>query len=162
MSQDKRGPGKGVGVAAAAVIALAALLAQPWEGRRNTPYKDIVQVWTVCDGHTGDVEQRRYSNAECDQLLRRDLQEANDHVRRCIRVPMPVYTEAAFTTAVFNAGPKLVCGSTLQRKANAGDLDGACAELSRWDYAGGRKVRGLTRRRVAERALCEGRGVVLP
>ncbi|HHG5564729.1 TPA: glycoside hydrolase family protein [Pseudomonas aeruginosa] len=41
------------------------------------------------------------------------------------------------------------------RKLNAGDVRGACAELSRWVYAGGKKLGGLVRRRAAERELCE-------
>ena len=35
-----------------------------------------------------------------------------------------------------------------------GDPVGACNELTKWVYAGGRKVRGLERRREAERTLC--------
>lgn len=145
-------------VAAGGVLALAAAFVKPWEGRENVPYQDIVKVWTVCDGHTGDIEQRRYSDAECDKLLHEDLAEANAHVRRCITRPMPRQVEAAFTSATFNIGPRVVCGSTLSRLANAGDWPAACAQLLRWDFAGGQRVRGLTRRRVAERALCDSRG----
>ena len=43
----------------------------------------------------------------------------------------------------------------LARKTNAGDLAGACAELSRWTYAGGRQLPGLIKRRAAEREMCE-------
>lgn len=144
--------------AAVGVLALAAWLVKPWEGERNEPYRDIVGIPTVCYGHTGtDIQSRRYSDADCDQWLRGDLVAANDAVRRCIAHPLPKNAEAAFTSAAFNIGPHVVCGSQLQRKANAGDLAGACAELSRWDRAGGRVVEGLARRRAAERALCEGR-----
>ncbi|HGM8337746.1 TPA: glycoside hydrolase family protein [Pseudomonas aeruginosa] len=45
--------------------------------------------------------------------------------------------------------------STLLRKLNAGDVKGACAELSRWVYAGGKVYKGLVNRRKAERELCE-------
>jgi GH24 family phage-related lysozyme (muramidase) len=41
------------------------------------------------------------------------------------------------------------------RKANAGDMPGACAELSRWTRAGGNELPGLVKRRAAERELCE-------
>jgi hypothetical protein len=40
----------------------------------------------------------------------------------------------------FNVGDDAFCRSTLVRKANAGDIDGACAELSRWTYAGGKQL----------------------
>lgn len=149
--------GKIAAVAVAGIFALAAGIVRPWEGLETKPYQDIVGVWTVCYGHTGNVEQRRYSAAECDELLRSDLGIALGHVQRCITVPMRDYQAAALTSAVFNAGPRVVCGSTLQRYANAGDWPAACAQLDRWVYAGGQKVRGLVNRRKAERALCEGR-----
>lgn len=150
----------GLGIVAlvlSAVLAIAVPLVSKWEGREHVPYRDIVGVLTVCDGHTGpDIEQRRYTDAECDALLAEDLAEAQAIVRRCIKRPLQPNVEAAFVSAAFNIGPKVMCGSTLQRKANAGDIKGACAELSRWNRAGGKEVRGLTRRRAEERAICEG------
>ena len=62
---------------------------------------------------------------------------------------------AAFLSFAFNVGNGAFCGSTLTRKANAGDMPGACAELSRWTYAGGKQMPGLVIRRAAERQLCE-------
>ena len=57
--------------------------------------------------------------------------------------------------AAFNVGNARFCSSTLARKANAGDMAGACAELSRWTYAGGKPLPGLVKRRATERAICE-------
>ena len=54
----------------------------------------------------------------------------------------------------YNVGTGAACRSTLVRKANAGDLYGACDELLRWNRAGGRVLNGLTNRRKAERAMC--------
>jgi len=144
---------------AAAVLALAAVVVAKWEGVRYPPYRDVVGVWTVCYGHTGPdvVPGRTYSVAECKKLLEIDMAEADSHVRRCIRVPMKPHQEAALVSLVFNVGPRGVCGSTLQRKANGGDWAGACAELDKWKYAGGRVYRGLVLRRADERAMCEGR-----
>lgn len=47
------------------------------------------------------------------------------------------------------------CASTLARKANAGDMPGACAELSKWVFANKAKLPGLVKRRAAEREVCE-------
>lgn len=152
---DKSGKGGLVAVGVAAVLALTALFVQPWEGRRHTPYYDIVGVLTVCDGHTGkDIEQRIYSNAECDAFLKADLAIANSYVRKCIVRPLTTNQESALTSAAYNIGPRVVCGSTLQRKANVGQP--FCAELLRWDMAGGKKIKGLTRRRQAEYNMCIG------
>lgn len=143
----------------AAVLAIAAPLVMRWEGVRYTPYRDSVGVLTVCYGHTGPdiVPGRAYSKAECDALLDEDMAEADAEVRRCLPMPMLLHIEAALTDAAFNLGPRVVCGSTLQRKALANDWPGACAELDRWNKAGGREFRGLTLRRADDRALCEGR-----
>ena len=144
------------------VLAAAALLIQPWEGRELAPYIDAVGVLTVCYGHTGrstgtHVENRRYTDVECDALLEADMLEAWRHVERCITAPMNTNQAASLLSAAYNIGPSVVCGSTLQRYANAGDWDSACAQLDRWVFAGGQRLRGLERRRAAERAVCEGR-----
>lgn len=143
--------------AAAAVLGLAATLVMAWEGYRPAPYRDVLAIPTVCWGHAY-AENRSYTRAECEALLDADLQAAYADVRRCIAVPLKDNEAAALTSAVYNIGPRVVCGSTLQRLANAGQPAGVwCKQLLRWDRAGGRQVRGLTRRREAEARLCEGR-----
>ncbi|MCH5496505.1 glycoside hydrolase family protein, partial [Salmonella enterica subsp. diarizonae serovar 16:z10:e,n,x,z15] len=44
--------------------------------------------------------------------------------------------------------------STLLKKLNAGDQAGACNELKRWTYAGGKQWKGLVTRREIEREVC--------
>ena len=68
---------------------------------------------------------------------------------------------AAFGDAVYNLGPTIACNkqkSTAARLLDAGDLDGACNQLPRWDKArvGGVMVSlpGLTKRRAKEREVC--------
>ena len=73
----------------------------------------------------------------------------------CVKRPMNDGQKAAFLSFAFNVGNGAFCSSTLVRKANAGDMPGACAELSRWAYAGGKQLQGLVNRRAAERKLCE-------
>lgn len=159
--------GKSTASTIALVLALAMAIVKPWEGgARKDPYLDVVGKLTVCYGHTGaDVQQRKYTDAECDRLLTSDLGIANAAVRRCIRSPMNVNQEAALTSAVFNLGPTVVCSSTLGRLANAGNWPAACRELTDaknakgeplgWSYAGGDFYQGLRNRRFVERALCE-------
>jgi lysozyme len=65
---------------------------------------------------------------------------------------LTVNQHAALLDAVYTVGPRIVCGSTLQRKANSGEQ--FCDELLRWDHAGGKRIQGLTNRRRAEYQLC--------
>lgn len=152
---SKKAVGAGVGLAA--VLALAAPLIQRWEGVKYTPYRDPIGIWTVCYGHTGPevIPGKTYTIAECNALLDGDMREANLIVNRCIPGPKPLGVEAALTSAAFNVGHRVVCGSTLQRHALAGNWKGACAQLDRWKYAGGRVFRGLVLRRADERKVCE-------
>lgn len=139
----------------AAILAALVALVTLFEGYRPVAYRDVVGILTVCYGHTGAdvVAGKQYTRAECEAFLHADMAEANKHVRRCVP-GAPPSAEAAFTSAAFNIGPKVVCGSTLQRRALAGDWRGACAELGRWNRAGGKVLKGLARRRAAEIQLC--------
>ncbi|TFU20914.1 lysozyme, partial [Proteus mirabilis] len=56
----------------------------------------------------------------------------------------------------FNVGTTTFARSTLLKKLNAGDRAGACEEIKRWVYAGGKVWRGLVSRREAESVLCHG------
>lgn len=138
-----------IGAVAAVTISTVSLL----EGRSNDPYKDIVGVWTVCDGET-NVKMRRYSDAECDAMLRSSLVKYGNGVLNCINVPISQNQHAAFTSFAYNVGVPAFCKSSLLKKLNAGDYVGACNGLLAWTYAGGKYVQGLANRRKVEQRLC--------
>ena len=146
----------------AAAAALATALAIPAEGLRQVAYYDPPGILTVCYGSTTAVLAGKvYSLAECRERLDRDMMDAVLMVDRCAP-GLPEQALAAFADAVYNIGPKIVCSqsqSTAARMLAAGDLRGACGQLSRWDRARVAGVMvplpGLTKRRAAERALCE-------
>ena len=145
-----------VAVGAGAVVALAVPVVMKWEGLENDPYLDVIGVRTVCYGETKGVEQRRYSDAECAQMLLTRLAEFNAEIGRCITRPVPDNVRAAVLSWAYNVGADAACKSALMRKLNEGDFPGACAELSRWTMAGGKVFKGLVNRRADERRLCEG------
>lgn len=124
------------------------------EGERNHPYLDVAGIETVCVGHTGHIEQRTYSPDECRAILNHDLQSAFGEIDRDVKVPLSPKTKAALASFTFNVGNRAFRNSTLLRRINAGEGAAACDELMRWTYAGGRKVAGLSRRRIVERDLC--------
>jgi lysozyme len=149
---------------AAAVLALAIPLVSAFEGYVPHTYADPVGIPTACYGHTGaDVTPgRTYSDAECAALLRGDLGEAYEMVRECIHVPLTPGQAAALTSAAFNLGPDVVCGSTLGGMANAGrPASEWCPQLrNKVDRVGQREAHGvkvlpgLVKRREAETQLC--------
>lgn len=146
-----------VGFMATAILAAAAAIGSHYEGKLNNSYTDVGGIPTICYGHTAGVKAGDYADdAQCQKWLQGDMGEALGYVQKCITVPLPMGALVALTDAAYNAGPAIVCGSTLQRKANAGDIAGACNELSRWVYAGGKVQPGLVKRRATERSVCLG------
>jgi lysozyme len=143
------------GASTAAVLAIAAAFIQPWEGRELTAYRDIVGVWTICDGDTNNVKAGQVATAaECDQRLLNNLRLYSAKMRACMTREVPAKTEAAFIELTYNVGWGAFCKSSLVRLSNAGELRAACDELLKWIRAGGKVVRGLQRRRDASHALC--------
>lgn len=137
-------------------VALAVPLVAKYEGTVLRSYRDPVGIVTACTGHTGPELKigQTYTRQQCEDMLYKDLAKHADALA-CVSQPLTDGQRAAFVSFAFNVGEGAFCGSTLVRKANAGDIDGACAELSRWTYAGGKQLPGLIKRRAAERQLCE-------
>lgn len=89
------------------------------------------------------------------QWLAEDTQEAQNDVRRCVKVPLTQAEFDSYVSFAYNVGGEKFCSSTLVRKLNAGQYKDACEELKRWVYAGGVKYNGLVTRRKIESLLCE-------
>lgn len=60
---------------------------------------------------------------------------------------------AAITDFAYNLGTGALRASTLRRRINDGQWDDVPAQLMRWVFAAGKRLRGLERRRAAEAAL---------
>lgn len=145
----------GIPVAAVSALSIGAATVSYFEGKENRAYVDPVGVVTICYGHTATARiGQSHSDAECDRLLREDLGDAFDAVDTHVDVELPATREAALASFVYNVGEGAFKRSTLLRKLNSGHWREACDELMRWVYAGGRQLRGLVRRRQAERELC--------
>lgn len=142
-----------IGAAAAALVVSTVAV---YEGTVLRTYRDPIGIITACTGHTGPelVMGQTFTREQCEDMLYKDLAK-HAAALDCIKHPMTDGQKAAFLSFAFNVGQRNFCSSTLARKANAGDMAGACAELSRWTYAGGKQLPGLVKRRAAERQLCE-------
>jgi lysozyme len=84
----------------------------------------------------------------------RDVQKFEGALKQCVKVPLSQNEYDAFVQFSYNIGSRAFCSSTLVRKLNAGDYDGACRELLRWDRFQGKPLPGLTKRRQKEMELC--------
>lgn len=158
---DERGSigrrGVATGASAALVIALATPFIAKWEGVRLEAYKDIVGVETICFGETRGVQMGDTATMqECVALLQEGVAGFYAEIADCMTNPkIPVGVQASMLELAYNVGSRKVCGSTMMRKANAGDYAGACGELRKWIKAGGRPVGGLVNRRAdSKQSLC--------
>jgi lysozyme len=141
----------------ATVMALAIVLVGTWEGLRTVAYKDIVGVPTVCFGETRGVKMGdKYSVEECKTMLGDGLIEFELGMQKCLTNPakIPDKPYVAFLSLAYNIGNGAFCKSSIVRKANAGDIRGACNAIPLYNKAGGKVVKGLVRRRADEQRLC--------
>jgi lysozyme len=84
--------------------------------------------------------------------LAQDLQDAlHGTIRTCpILVTVPETWLGAIVDFVFNLGAGRLQTSTLRRKINGALWNDVSAELNKWVYGGGRKLKGLVARRQME------------
>jgi lysozyme len=127
-------------------------------------YPDVIHGWkvpTVAYGHTDAAGEPKYANtksktftkAEGRLILERDLATYAASVRSLVKVPLNDNQFGALVSFTYNCGAANLKKSTLLKKVNAGDFEGAAKEFGRWNRAGGQVLKGLTRRRAAEAAL---------
>lgn len=148
-----------IGVVAAAIL-IPFLSVQESGGKQYlVSYRDLVGVWTICDGETKGVHQGMTETpAGC--ALRLDKRVAQDFGPGVLKCAPALkdhgYQLAASISLAYNIGIKGFCGSTVARRFNSGlrNWASACDAFLLWNKAGGRVVRGLDNRRRAERKLC--------
>lgn len=98
---------------------------------------------------------KTYSRDYWDTLFERDLNAFADGVRARVGKATQGQFDALVSFA-YNVGLGNLSSSTLLKKHLAGDYAGAANEFRRWNRAGGKALKGLTRRRDAEAALYRG------
>lgn len=136
-------------------------LIKEFEGCRLQAYQDSVGVWTIGYGSTTDVAPGQIiTQAEAADRLAEDCKHAEECVDSVVSVPINQNEFDALCAFVFNLGCKSFRGSTLLRKLNNSDFDGASLEFQRWDKAGGKEIPGLMRRRLAEAQLFDTEALV--
>lgn len=153
----------GAGVAGPSAY-VAVELTAPSEGLYLTPYKDPVGLTTICLGHLvkkGEKVKELYTVEECAVIFAEDFKEHEVMLDKVVKVPYrSPWMKAALTDFTFNKGIGSVTASTLLRKLNSKDYDGACQELSKWVYGrvGGvmKVLPGLVTRATKQYQYCMG------
>ena len=134
-------------------------LVKDFEGYHPCPYKDPIGLWTVGFGHLMGPDESRskcYIGADADNLLRSDLAIAEKGVNRRVIIALLPYQFSAVVSWTFNLGEGALRKSTMLKRINAHRHVDVPSEMLRWNRAGGKVLRGLTRRRKAEGAMYRG------
>lgn len=130
-------------------------LIKRFEGVVLKVYKDAVGLPTIGYGHLikkGEVFTT-ITQQQAEELLAKDLKQFEEGISTSVKVALTQNQFDALVSFAFNLGMGNVNSSTLLRKLNAGDIQGAANEFVRWNKASGRVLSGLTRRRLAEKEL---------
>lgn len=127
-----------------------------FEGFMPTPYVCAGGHLTIGYGHVikpHETFDTPVTKLEARALLMADVAFAERAVLRYIHMPLSQGQFDALVSFTFNLGAGALQRSTLRRVINRGDYSSAPRQLLRWVFAGGRKLRGLVKRREAEIVL---------
>lgn len=135
-------------------------LIKSFEGCKLRAYQDSVGIWTVGYGATFYQDGSKVKSVDiltqqqADDLLNYHVNLFADKVKPLIKVELSDNQFSALVSFAFNLGAGALAKSTLLKKVNVNPEDESIrAEFAKWDKAGGKQLRGLTRRRKAEADL---------
>ncbi|HGM6764213.1 TPA: lysozyme [Serratia marcescens] len=134
-------------------------LIKRFEGLELKAYQDSVGVWTIGYGWTQMVDGKkiapgmRIDQATADRLLKCGVVQYEQGVNQLVKVRITQGQFDALVSFAYNLGLRSLSTSTLLRKLNDGDKQGAADEFGRWVNAGGKRLDGLVTRRAAERRM---------
>ena len=125
-------------------------------------YPDPVGVWTICYGSIFHVDADRpvkkgdvIAKADAERWLEVEVDEKADAVNTLCKVNLTQGMFDALVSFAYNVGTgdRGLKGSTLLKKLNSKDYEGAAREFDRWIYGDGKVLPGLVIRRNKEEAL---------
>ena len=134
-------------------------LIKQFEGLRLNAYDDGVGVWTIGYGTikypNGTLVKKgdKITQAQADQYIANDVATFERAVNMLVNVPLNQNQFDALVSFTYNLGATNLSASTLLKKLNSKDYNGAAGEFQKWNKAGGKVMTGLVRRRKAEMEL---------
>jgi lysozyme len=125
-----------------------------FEGFRSTPYVCPGGVLTIGYGVSMKPgEYRSVSEQQADALLRKKVISYENHVKKLVKVPLSQNQYDALVSLTYNIGGGALAKSSLIKKLNDEDYNGAAEEFLKWNKSKGEILKGLVRRREEERKL---------
>ena len=130
-----------------------------FEDLRLDAYDDGVGVWTIGYGTTvypNGVKVKRgdtCTKAQAVSFFQHDLRRFEAAVNQTVKVVVNQNQFDALVSLTYNIGETAFKKSTLLAKLNKGDFTGAVEQFKVWNIGGGKVLKGLVRRRAAEREL---------
>ncbi|MDE1478458.1 lysozyme [Xenorhabdus bovienii] len=128
-----------------------------YEGLRLHAYPDPAtgaEPWTIGYGHTKGVKPEQViTEQQAETFLHEDLIPIYAEIQRIVKVPLTQGQFDALCSFIFNLGIGNFIHSTLLKKLNLADYQGAAEEFLKWDRADGRVLADLRVRRVSEQKM---------
>lgn len=149
---------KGLAILSLSATALVGIIMH--EGYSDTPYFPVPgDVLTIGFGTTGNVKPTdKTTPTKALSRALSDIQKFEGALKECVKVPLAQHEYDVYISLSYNIGSRAFCSSTLVRKLNVGDYEGACKEILRWDRFQGKPLTGLTKRRQDEYRKCINAG----
>ena len=136
------------------VLGKSYMIIKEFEGLRLTAYRCSANVPTIGYGHTKGVKMSDVITMDqADAFFAEDIKWVEDTIAKTVKVPVNTNQYEAIASLIYNVGGGAWIHSTILRKLNKGDYKGAADEFPRWNKAGGKVIKGLVRRRAAERKV---------
>ena len=127
-----------------------------FEGLRVEAYLDSAGVATIGYGHTVGVSiGQKISENKAEEFLESDLKNFEKTINRKIIVDITQNQFDALVSFCFNVGTAAFNQSWVKDFTNQKRFFEVRGQLLRWINAGGKKLKGLERRRIAEADLYE-------
>jgi len=135
-------------------------LVKEFEGFRAETYKCSAGVLTIGYGTTAAAgvginpkPGMKITKEEAEVYLHAGLEKFASQIEDAITAPINENEFGAFVSLAYNVGPGAFKKSSALRHFNEGDKTKAANAMLMWNKAGGKVLKGLTRRREAERKL---------
>ena len=134
-------------------------LISSFEGCELKAYLCPAKVWTIGFGTTvypNGVKVKKGDSCTLEQAKQfkaHDLKRFEKTVNNLVKVPLTQNQFDALVSLTYNIGTGAFEESTLLKKLNTGDYQGAADQFTVWNKGGGKVLQGLVNRRAKEKEV---------